>query len=76
MVVPIEVKSGKDYERHRALRNVLSNLDYNIDKGIVLCNANVSNDNNICYMPIYMIMFMQHNNNLPLKFTINLDGLQ
>lgn len=76
MVVPIEVKSGKDYERHRALRNVLSNLDYNIDKGIVLYNANVSNDNNLCYMPIYMIMFMQHNNNLPLKFTINLDGLQ
>ncbi|MBQ6279161.1 MAG: ATP-binding protein [Muribaculaceae bacterium] len=76
MVVPIEVKSGKDYERHRALRNVLSNPDYNIDKGIVLCNANVSNDNNISYMPIYMIMFMQHDNNLPLKFTINLDGLQ
>ncbi len=76
VVVPIEVKSGKDYERHRALRNVISNQDYNIDQGIVLCNANVSNNNGICYMPIYMIMFMRHNNHLPLKYTINLDGLQ
>ena len=75
-VVPIEVKSGKDYERHRALRNVLSNQDYNVEKGLVLCNANVSNDNNVCYMPIYMIMFMQHDNHLPVKYTINLAGLQ
>ena len=30
-VIPIEVKSGKDYERHDALTNVLANDDYNID---------------------------------------------
>lgn len=75
-VVPIEVKSGKDYERHRALRNVVSNPDYDIDQGIVLCNANVSNASDICYMPIYMIMFMQRHNNLPVKFSLNLDGLK
>ena len=30
-VIPIEVKSGKDYERHNALTNVLANDNYNID---------------------------------------------
>ncbi len=75
-VLPIEVKSGKDYERHRALRNVLSNQDYDIDQGFVLCNANVSHDNNICYLPIYMIMFLQRDNQPPVTFSINLDGLK
>lgn len=31
-IVPIEVKSGKDYERHNALKNVLANPDYDIKK--------------------------------------------
>ena len=35
VVLPIEVKSGNDYERHRAVRNVLCNQDYNIDNAIV-----------------------------------------
>lgn len=28
--IPIEVKSGKDYEKHNALNNLLSNADYDI----------------------------------------------
>ena len=35
-VIPIEVKAGKDYERHNALTNVLANDDYNIDFAYVL----------------------------------------
>ena len=31
-VIPIEVKSGKDYERHNALRNVLECKEYDIGK--------------------------------------------
>ncbi len=40
-VLPIEVKSGKDYERHRALSNVMTNPEYAIPRAIVFCQDNV-----------------------------------
>ena len=59
-VVPIEVKSGKTYERHRALSNVMANEEYAIPRAVVLCQDNVQVNDNVTYMPIYMLMFMQH----------------
>lgn len=58
-VIPIEVKSGKDYERHNALTNVLTNDDYNIDFAYILTNDNLRVENKRIYMPIYMLMFIQ-----------------
>ena len=58
-VIPIEVKSGKDYERHNALSNVLANDDYNIDFAYVLTNDNLHVEGKRIYMPIYMLMFIQ-----------------
>ena len=58
-VIPIEVKSGKDYERHSALTNVLSNLDYNLELAYILTNDNLRVDDKRVYMPIYMLMFIQ-----------------
>lgn len=40
-VIPIEVKSGKDYERHNALKNVLECKEYGIEKAYVLCVGNL-----------------------------------
>jgi predicted AAA+ superfamily ATPase len=57
-VLPIEVKSGKDYHRHNALTNVLSDRNYDIDFAYVLTNDNVHVDANRVYMPIYMLMFI------------------
>ena len=37
-VLPLEVKSGKDYEIHRALDRFLSIKDYGITDAVVLCN--------------------------------------
>lgn len=37
-VVPIEVKSGKDYTVHSALNNFVNNNDYHIQKGYVVSN--------------------------------------
>lgn len=59
VVLPIEVKSGKGYTRHAALNNVLSTGNYAIPQGIVLCNENVQVVENIVYYPIYMVMFLQ-----------------
>ena len=58
-VIPIEVKSGKDYERHNALTNVLANDNYNIDFAYVLTNDNLRVEGKRIYMPIYMLMFIQ-----------------
>lgn len=59
-VVPIEVKSGKDYTVHSALNHFLGNEDYNIKKGYVLSNEReVRQKNKITYMPIYFVMFLK-----------------
>ncbi len=58
-VLPIEVKSGKDYYVHTALNHFVSNEDYRINKAIVLSNErNVIVKDKIFYMPIYYVMFI------------------
>lgn len=57
-IVPIEVKSGKNYKRHSALNNVLDVKNYGIDQAIVLCEDNVSVAGKIVYLPIYMVAFI------------------
>lgn len=58
-VVPIEVKSGKDYTVHSALNNFVQNDGYNIKKAIVVSNErNIKRNGKITYLPIYYIMFL------------------
>lgn len=57
-IIPIEVKSGKDYERHNALTNVLKNDVYQIHKSFILCNGNIEIEDKKLYIPIYMLMFI------------------
>jgi predicted AAA+ superfamily ATPase len=59
-VVPIEVKSGKDYSVHSALNNLLSTPDYHVKSAIVFSNVReVRSVGRITYMPIYYVMFME-----------------
>ena len=58
-VLPIEIKSGKDYYRHNAMDHVLEMPDYDIAEGWVFCNGNVEIDGRVSYFPIYMLMFLQ-----------------
>lgn len=60
-ILPIEVKSGKDYNRHSALNNVLNTENYSIEEAFVLSNYNVSVKNKVIYYPIYMLMFINNN---------------
>lgn len=73
---PIEVKSGKDYERHNALSNVMSNTNYDIPLAYVLCNDNIKMDGKTLYMPIYMTMFIEHTKQGSMKYEVDLSGLQ
>ncbi len=57
-VMPLEIKSGKDYKRHNALVNVLGNDEYGIETAIVFSSGNVDRNGKIRYLPIYMLMYL------------------
>ena len=54
-IIPIEVKSGKNYKVHRALNNVLAEESYHLRQGLVFGPGNIETDHNITYYPIYLI---------------------
>ncbi|MCI6524777.1 MAG: AAA family ATPase [Candidatus Enterosoma sp.] len=57
--VPIEVKSGKDYTVHSALKRFVENEDYHVKNAVVLSNAReVKILGKIMYLPIYYVMFL------------------
>ncbi|MBQ2743043.1 MAG: ATP-binding protein [Oscillospiraceae bacterium] len=58
-VLPIEVKSGKNYQRHSALNNIMEISNYSIEEAFVLSNYNVEVKGNLVYYPIYMLMFIE-----------------
>jgi predicted AAA+ superfamily ATPase len=59
MVLPVEVKSGKHYRRHRALNRVLSEKTYGIKEAIVFDDSALEVEGGIFYAPIYMVMFLK-----------------
>lgn len=59
-IIPVEVKSGKDYQRHVALSNILDNREYAIRRALVLNNDNMEQRGDVLYAPVYMTMFIQH----------------
>lgn len=73
--LPIEVKSGKDYQRHNALSNVMSNADYAIPRAIVFCNDNVSKSGNVVYLPIYMVAFLKQEVLGEVIYDVDLEGI-
>ena len=58
-VLPIEIKSGKDYKEHSALNNLLSKKEYDIHQALVFGNCNVEIRDEETYLPIYMIDFLR-----------------
>ena len=57
-VVPLEVKSGKDYRRHSALDNALKTPNWGIERAVVLHEGNVERELGVDYLPAYMAMFL------------------
>ncbi|MCD8200716.1 MAG: DUF4143 domain-containing protein, partial [Clostridia bacterium] len=59
-VIPLEIKSGKNYQKHSALDRVLAVVDFKIDRGYVFsCNGDIRSEDRTVYMPIYMSMFLK-----------------
>ncbi|MCM1490817.1 MAG: AAA family ATPase [Muribaculum sp.] len=63
-VLPLEVKSGKDYTVHSALSRLVDEPEYHIPSGVVLSNERqFFTRDKISYMPVYYVMFID--NTLP-----------
>ena len=63
--LPIEVKSGKAYNKHSALNNLLDVKEYGIEEAFIFTNDNVKIDGKLNYLPIYMVMFLKDE---PMEF--------
>ena len=74
-VMPIEVKSGKDYRRHAALVNLMNDYPDTLYDAIVLCNGNIEVDGEITYLPVYMTMFIRPVEANVGVYRIDLSGL-
>lgn len=58
-VLPIKIKSGKDYQIHSAISAFTNNEEYKIKFGYVFSNERIiKRKDKIIYLPIYYIMFV------------------
>jgi uncharacterized protein len=69
-ILPIEVKSGKDYSRHSALDNLLNTPDYDVKSALVLSNSReIRTVGKVTYLPVYGVMFLNADE-------VSADGMQ
>lgn len=58
-ILPIEVKSGKHYKRHRALNKLMECDEYGVESAIVFDDDAMDVVGKVFYAPIYMVMFLK-----------------
>lgn len=58
-IIPVEIKSGKDYTKHSALDNLLSVKEWDLNQAVVFCKDNIAQKEKITYLPWYMVMFFK-----------------
>lgn len=60
-VLPLEIKSGKNYTAHSALTNFLETADYGINRAVVFSNEReIFKKKGVTYLPIYYCMFLNN----------------
>lgn len=63
-VLPIEVKSGRDYAIHSALSRMVATADYHVNSAVVLSNEReIKTEGKIVYKPVYAVMFFDATGN-------------
>ena len=79
-VLPIEVKSGKDYKLHTALNSLLGTDAYGIEEAVVLSEANVSQGRRagktVHYLPLYMVGLVAAEASTPVTDSGALKGVR
>lgn len=74
-VLPIEVKSGKDYEIHRALSNIMDCEEYDLPEAVVFTNENLKTAGKLVYAPVYLVMFIEKNTDAPSYYKVDISGI-
>ena len=74
-VVPIEVKSGKDYKSHKALDNYMGVPDYHLERAYVFSTFNVEKKGEVINLPIYMSYLLKEPKIDQLIVDIDMTGL-
>ncbi len=72
-VVPVEIKSGKDYKKHAALDKALNVKEWGLEEGIVFCLGNIERDEKTLYLPWYMAMFFKQQDLSGLKVSVDVN---
>ena len=75
-MLPLEVKSGKDYTYHRALSNIMDCDEYDIPEALVMNNDNLFVDGRITYVPVYMVMFIVKSDPSVTQYKVDISGLK
>ena len=74
-VIPIEVKSGKEYKSHKALDNFMNVLDYHLEKAYVFSVGNIETEGPVIYLPIYMCYLLKEPKIGKMIVKLDTDGL-
>ena len=72
----IECKSGKDFRKHPALDKVGNVSNWTFASKIVLCEGNLKREQEILYLPWYLVFLMKKEPEPSLIVHFNLDDLQ
>ena len=68
----VEIKSGSDYKKHKALDNVRAVSEWTFESSTVFCKGNIETENGIDYVPWYMILFFRPDQ-MPEEFKYEID---
>ncbi|MDO5573704.1 MAG: ATP-binding protein [bacterium] len=74
-VVPIEVKSGKNYKTHTALDHFMSVSEYPIEKAYVFSIGNIEQTGKVIYLPIYMNYLLKEKTLDAMIVDVDIEGL-
>ncbi len=74
-IVPLEIKSGKEYKTHKSIDNLLSTYKEHITNPIVFSTSNFFQENEILYAPIYMVGFMKKDEPAANTITFDIEGI-
>ena len=65
-ILPIEVKSGREYQKHASLDRIMQDEHNGLKEAIVFSSYNLSVRGNICYCPIYLCGWIKKDFRLPV----------
>lgn len=70
-ILPVEAKSGSDFQSHRALDKLMGVDEWGLHQAVVLCGSNVMKKESITYLPWYAASFIEQEK-LPESLVVEL----